>query len=124
MNLSIESIQQYCENNVRSSTAELSVGHFSMTDVKRALRLRETQGHPQAFADSAKYDCLFKNPFHSRLAPHKTFLFPFFLSAVCGGVCVGEHVCVVDFLCFFPFCFPFFFLLLFFSPAMEGKGKA
>lgn len=77
-----------------------------MTDVRRALRLREKWGHPQAFADSAKYDCLFKDPFHSRLAPHITLFFVLFFLPLWVCLCVvvrgiEESVCIVNSLCFF-----------------------
>lgn len=83
VNLSIESFRQHCEHNVGSSTAELSRGHFYMTNVQRALRLGGTQGHPQAFADSAKYDCLFKKSISFQTGTsYFSFFFPLF------GVCV------------------------------------
>lgn len=95
-----------------------------MTDVKRALRLGETQGHPQAFADSAKYDCLFKNPFHSRLAPCTTFLFPFFfLFFLCVWGCVCRRARVCCWLSLFLSFFFFFLLLFFFFPnGRKRKG--
>lgn len=89
-----------------------------MIDVKRALRLREKWGHPQAFADSAKYDCLFKNPFHSRLAPHNFLMFFSLPVCVCVEVRgIEESVCVVDFFCFF-----FSFIFFLFSNGRKGEG--
>lgn len=92
-----------------------------MTSAKRALRLREKQGHPQAFADSAKYDCLYKNPFHSRLAPHKTSLFSlYFPLCVWRGVggrggYRGKCVCCQNSL-FLSFS------IFLFSNGRKGKG--
>lgn len=98
-----------------------------MTDVKRALRLREKCGHPQAFADSAKYDCLFKNPFHSRLTPHIAsffFLLVFFFLPVCVFVCSGKGYrgkCECSWL---PFFLSFFFICLFSNGRKEEGVKA
>lgn len=81
-----------------SEAAQLNFpGTFWSDKCKRALRLRESPGRSQAFADSAKYDYLFQIPFHSRSAPCRTLLFRcFFPLFGCGGVCVGQHVCVID----------------------------
>lgn len=81
-----------------SEVAQLNfLGTFWSDKCKRALRLRESPGRSQAFADSAKYDYLFQIPFHSRSAPCRTLLFRcFFPLFGCGGVCVGQHVCVID----------------------------
>lgn len=94
-----------------------------MTSVKRALRLGGKQGHPQAFADSAKYDCLYKNPFHSRLAPHTTsfFFFLYFPLCVWSGVggrggYRGKCVCCQISL------FLSFSILFLFSSGRKGKG--
>lgn len=86
MYLSIKSIQQQWENT--SEAAQLNFpGTFLSDKCKRALRLRESPGHSQAFADSAKYDYLFQIPFHSRSASCRTLLFPCFFPLF-GGVCV------------------------------------